>query len=158
MTALITPREHAWAATDYLSQWGLGPDAPDRYDAEGAPIRAWANTLSDTLSSKRRTPLRNWLKSLHVLRGTEVRVETAQIRFGTRDFDDAVSGVWIPGPRAFNLYTSSVQFHMRRDPRIATDFSTRYFSGVRTIAATDTAWIGWNADMRAVIVYRVLEG
>lgn len=157
MTALTTPRDHAAAARESLAGWGIGPDALVT-EEEGAPVRTWADTIDSALASNKRTPLKHWLKIQHETRGTNVRIETAQIRFGTRDFDDAVGGVWIPGPRGFTLNPSSVQFHIRRDPRVATDFSTRYFSGLRTIAATDTTWIGWNTDARTVIVYRVLEG
>lgn len=159
MSALQYPVDYAEAARDFLAVYATDPQVSLVTEEEGAPVRAWAATIDDTLNEPgRRVALRSWLTYLHTEHGPNVHVETLQARFGTRDFDDAVSGVWIPGARQFIRYASSVQFFVAADS--PHNFSTRYFSGLKAVAASETVWVGFSPDARTVIVYRVtgLEG
>lgn len=148
MTAPTTPRQWAESAREFLAQSGTGPFAP---------VRAWADSINDAIAAPgRAVALRSWLTYVRETYGVPVNVETLQVRFGTHDFDHAVAGVWIPGPRQFTRYVSSVQFF--HDGDAASDFSTRYFSGLKVVASSPTVWVGWDTDARTVIVYRVQEG
>ena len=160
MTALSTPREYAYAAQAFLAGWGIGPDALVT-EEEGAPVREWASTIDSALLGPERytraVALRSWLVFLQDTYGVTASVETLQVRFGTRDFDDAIGNVWIPGPRKFTRATNAVQFYrIGADSQSAVDFSTRYFSGLRAVASTPTTWVGFSPDARVVIVYRVV--
>ena len=157
MSALQYPVDHAEAARDFLRDADSITGLITHDEAE--PLREWAAAIDDALDTPGRpVALRSWLVYLRDTHGRNVHVETLQVRFGTRDFDDAVGGVWAPGARQFILYASSVQFFTAADS--PHNFSTRYFSGLKAVAASQTVWVGFNTDARTVIVYRVtgLEG
>lgn len=147
-----TPRQWAESAADWLAVYATDPQVSLVTEEEGAPIRQWGATITDTLTQPRmrnRLGLKAWLTA-----HADATIETLQVRFGTRDFDEAVAGVWAPGPRRFRVYQSSVAFY--RQGASASEFSSRYFAGLWAVASTPDVWVGWAEEPETIIVYRVI--
>ena len=101
-----------------------------------------ARWLADITSARldgKRVSVSTWLQNHDSLETLQATVNEA---------GDTLTGAWTPGPREVDTES--------RKGGAFFDSSFREYASLVCIRATDSVWLGYNADMRTLVVYSAL--